>query len=344
VGATRKTTRKKATRKKSARKKAGTARKRLTPSKEKRGLGALDSPLSLDDPALRELVAAVETLGGSAVGSYREPLSGSPLLVAVVPVSAIEPTPFQRDLSTTHAKRLASKIDEARAYLDPVTAVLAPDGRLWTPNGRHRLAAAKVLGLKSITVLISPDAKLAFRILALNTEKAHNLRDRSLEVIRMARALADQSPRAREIDHEEELESAALLTLGIAYEQNKRFPGSAYHPMLRRVDTWSSKTFRGSLQEREGWAARLMEIESRVKEIIADLQARGFRSPYLRAYVVARLNPVRPPGRGRAKEPPSMTLPAALTRMAAAARRFDADSVRERDLTLVAAVAPVDEA
>jgi ParB family chromosome partitioning protein len=192
-------------------------------------------------------------------------------------------------------------------------------------------------------VLLSADEKLAYRILALNTEKAHNLRDRSLEVIRMARALAAQLPRARETEHTEELESAALLTLGIAYEESKRFPGSAYHPMLRRVDRWSSKTLRRSLGEREGWAARLAQIEARVKEIIVGLQARGFRSPYLRAYVVARLNPVRPPGRGRAREAPSMTVPAALTRMAAAARRFDPDAVRERDLSLVAAVGPATE-
>jgi ParB family chromosome partitioning protein len=190
-------------------------------------------------------------------------------------------------------------------------------------------------------VLLSADEKLAYRILALNTEKAHNLRDRSLEVIRMARALAAQLPRAKETEHTEELESAALLTLGIAYAENKRFPGSAYHPMLRRVDRWSSKTLRRSLGEREGWAARLAQIEARVKEIIAGLQARGFRSPYLRAYVVARLNP--PPARGRAQEAPTMAVPAALPRMAAAARRFGPDSVRERDLSLVAAVGPPTE-
>ncbi len=76
--------------------------------------------------------------------------------------------------------------------------VRGEDGRLWTPNGRHRLAAAKVLGLKQITALISPDESLAYRILALNTEKAHNLRDRSLEVIRMARNLAKRRGRERE--------------------------------------------------------------------------------------------------------------------------------------------------
>ena len=88
------------------------------------------------------------------------------------------------------------KIDETAAFLDPLIVVRGEDGRLWTPNGRHRLAAAKVLGLKQITALISPDESLAYRILALNTEKAHNLKDRSLEVIRMARNLA-RTPRPR---------------------------------------------------------------------------------------------------------------------------------------------------
>jgi ParB family chromosome partitioning protein len=107
----------------------------------------------------------------------------------------------QRDLSPTHAKRLALKIDETAAFLDPLIVVRGEDGRFWTPNGRHRLAAAKVLGLKQITALISPDETLAYRILALNTEKAHNLRDRSLEVIRMARSLAKRHPASKEIEY-----------------------------------------------------------------------------------------------------------------------------------------------
>jgi len=78
---------------------------------------------------------------------------------------------------------------------------------LWTPNGRHRLAAAKVLGLRQITALISPDETLAYRILALNTEKAHNLRDRSLEVIRMARSLAERQSQAKESQFTAEFEA-----------------------------------------------------------------------------------------------------------------------------------------
>ncbi len=103
-----------------------------------------------------------------------------------------------------------------------------------TPNGRHRLAAAKVLGLRQITALISPDDSLAYRILALNTEKAHNLRDRSLEVIRMAHSLAKKQSTAREAQFAAEFESAELLTLGLVYEHTSRFAGGAYSAFLRR--------------------------------------------------------------------------------------------------------------
>src|SRR6202035_3364543 len=134
--------------------------------------------------------------------------------LASLPLGAIQPTPFQRDLSPTHAKRLASKIDETAAFLDRLIVVRGEEGRFWTPNGRHRLAAAKVLGLKQITALISPDEGLSYRILALNTEKAHNLKDKSLEVIRMARSLAKREPSTKESGFAEHFEAAELLTLG----------------------------------------------------------------------------------------------------------------------------------
>ncbi len=327
-----------------ARKRPTPARKRLTPAKQRRGLEAAQIGLGLDDAAVADLVAQVVGAGGAALGAYREPLSGKPLLLAALPISALEPTPFQRDLSPTHAKRLAQKIEESAAFLDPLIVVRGADGRLWTPNGRHQLAAAKVLGLKQITALVSPDEHLAFRILALNTEKAHNLKDRSLEVIRMARALAARSKTAKETDHAAEFEDAALLTLGLCYLEDGGFAGGAYNPVLRKVDRFSSKPLSSSLREREGYASKLLAIYGDVKRIITALQARGFTSPYLRALIVARLNPVRFHRAKQGDSAPPMPLPAALTRMAAAAKKFDAGSVRERDLALVAAVAPADDA
>ncbi len=295
--------------------------------------------LGTDAPEVAPLVAEVRAAGGAPVGAYREPFFGRPILLAALPVGSVQPTPFQRDLSPTHTKRLAEKIEEAGSFLDPLIVVRGDDGRLWTPNGRHRLAAAKLLGLRQVTALVSSDEALAFRILALNTEKAHNLKDRSLEVIRMARNLAARKPRAKEAEFAAEFEAPELLTLGIVYETNSRFAGGAYSPFLKKVDRFSERTLSFSLRRREDHAARLQQIEVRVKRIIAGLQARGFKSPYLRNYVVARINPVRFHRVKKGETEPVMAIGEALTRMAAAASKFDLDSVREADLALVAAVA-----
>jgi len=320
--------------------KRASRRTSLAPRKEKRGLDAAQIALAADAPEVAPLAAEVRAAGGAPIGAYREPLSGRAMLLAALPLAAVQPTPFQRDLSPTHTKRLAQKIDEAGAFLDPIIVVRGEDGRLWTPNGRHRLAAAKVLGLKQISALVSPDERLAFRILALNTEKAHNLKDRSLEVIRMARNLAQRQPRAKESDFAAEFEAPEFLTLGILYVEDAKFAGGAYGPFLKKVDRFSERALSVSLREREGYAARLRGIDADVRKIVKALEARGFKSPYLRTFVVARINPVRfhrvKPGE---KKPP-MPLAEALTRMAASARRFDVKNVKSADLALVAAVAP----
>jgi ParB family chromosome partitioning protein len=253
----------------------------LKPATTRRGLDAAEILLDRASAPIAELVALVEAAGGTAIGAYREPLSGNAVLLAALPIGAVEPTPFQRDLSPTHTKRLAAKIEESGSFLDPLVVVRGTGGRLWTPNGRHRLAAAKVLGLKLITALVSPNESLAFRILALNTEKAHNLKDRSLEAIRMARALAGSRKSAKESDFAAEFEEPALLTLGLCYLDDRRFAGGAYHPFLRKVDRFSSQLLGASLREREGFAARLLAIDAEVKRIVAALQRRGFKSAYL---------------------------------------------------------------
>lgn len=327
---------KKQSKKKVAKKK--TTRGKLAPAKSKRGLVASDIVLSLEDKDIGSLATDIQKLGGAAIGAYREPLSGRPILVASLPLKAVQPTPFQRDLSPTHTKRLAQKIDEAGAFLDPLIVVRGEDGKLWTPNGRHRLAAAKVLGLQQITALVSPDESLAYRILALNTEKAHNVKDRSLEVVRMARNLAQTKPRSKESDYADQFEAAEFLTLGIIYAQNKRFAGGAYSPFLKKVDRFIDRTLPVCLRTREDYAARLIAIDDQVKKIIDKLQKKGFKSPYLRTYVVARINPVRFHRAKPGDTKPAMPIKEALTRMAAAAKKFDVDTVKPGELALVAAL------
>ena len=234
-----KKTARKTAKKKSARKKSS-ARKRLTPSKVKHGLTSSEVRLGLDAREIAPLVKEVEAAGGAPIGAYREPFSGRSLLLATVPRDAVDPTPFQRDLSPTHTKRLATKIEESGSFLDPLIVVRGADGHLWTPNGRHRLAAAKILGLQQITVLVSPDEKLAFKILALNCEKAHNLKDQSLEVIRMARELAKRHRRKKESEFATEFEAAEFLTLGLLYEENGRFAGGAQVTCRQQTDACKS--------------------------------------------------------------------------------------------------------
>ena len=310
----------------------------LAPSKDRRGLDAADIALPIDDERIAPLVAQVRGRGGAPIGAYCEPLSGSTILVASLPLASVQPTPFQRDLSPTHTKRLAQKIDEAGSFLDPIIVVRDEKGEFCTPNGRHRLAAAKVLGLRQITALVCPDESLAFRILALNTEKAHNVKDRSLEVIRMARALAKREPRTKETDYAAQFEAPEFLTLGVLYAKDGRFAGGAYSSFLRKVDRFSDRTLAVSLREREGYAARLREIDTQVRKIVKSLEARGFKSPYLRTFVVARINPVRWIRTKPADKKPPMPIAAALTRMTAAARTFDVGKVRSSDLALVAAL------
>ena len=168
---------------------------RRRPRKAKPGTKGLDPAqcrLEQSEGSASEAAEAVEKAGGCVVGQYKEPLGGHPTLVSILPIDKIEPTPFQRDLSDTHHKRLADVINKTGYFLDPLIAVLAPGGGFWTPNGRHRLEAMRRLGAKSITALVIPEREVAWQILALNTEKAHNLKERSLEVIRIYRGLVDE--------------------------------------------------------------------------------------------------------------------------------------------------------
>ncbi len=179
--------------------------------------------------ALDDLVAQVEQEGGSVLGQYNDPFGGKPLLVVALPVAIVEPTPYQRDPSDAHVKRLMGVIEKIGIFLDPIIAIRHED-KYWTPNGNHRLQALKKLGVSTVVALLVPDPQVAFKILALNTEKAHNLREKSLETIRMARALA--GAKTSKDEHENsfafEFEQPAFLTLGSAYEERPRLSGGAY--------------------------------------------------------------------------------------------------------------------
>jgi ParB family chromosome partitioning protein len=277
--------------------------------------------------ALTRLAEAIETDGGAVLAPYKDPLGGNWQIFAALPIDLVEPTPFQRDLSKPHVERLSSAMDRLGRYLDPMIVVRGdpPEGEssrpYWTPNGNHRLAALRQLGARSVVAIVVPDIEVAHRILLLNTEKAHNLRERSLEVIRLAELLATTEDRP-EKDYEIEFEEPALLTLGLCYQGNGRFAGGAYHPVLRRAEKWSGSALPKALETRRERAARVLELDAAVTEAMKKLKERGFESPYLRPFVIARINPLR------FKRGGNPDVDETIETMLSSARRFDAGRVR----------------
>jgi ParB family transcriptional regulator, chromosome partitioning protein len=292
-----------------------------------RGLAAEEVASGSPPAAAGELRESIEKDGGAVLAVFRDPLGSHWQVLAALPIRLVAPTPFQRDLSDAHVKRLTNVIDTLGRFLDPIIAVRTEEGVYWTPNGHHRLSAMSRLGAKSIVALVLPEKEIAYKILALNTEKAHNLRERSLEVIRMARDLAEHGP-LPEKDYALDFEEPALLTLGICYEKNGRFPGGAYHPVVKRVDEFFDEKLPRALQKREKRAEKVMELEEAVSKAIKALQEKGFQSPYLRAFVVARINPLRFQKKGAAKA----DFDATLEKMLASAKKFNAESVKADQL------------
>jgi ParB family transcriptional regulator, chromosome partitioning protein len=285
-----------ATKNKTAAKRKRAPAKRKTPRKAApRSRGVMPEECRLDElpPAAAEVAARVEREGGLVIGRYSEPLGRQPLLLAALPIDKVEPTPFQRDLSDAHHKKLSGVIDRTGLFLDPVIAITAPQEGFWTPNGRHRLEAMRRLGAKSIIALVVPKREIAWQILALNTEKAHNLRERALEVIRIYKGLIDEDPRRPESDFSFYLEEAALVTLGLCYQRKGNFGGGAYHPILRRLEEFSGEPLSKALAVHEKFAGQLFEVDEMVNDVVARLKDRGLVSPYLRSFVVARVNPLR---------------------------------------------------
>lgn len=299
-------------------------KKEAAPPKS-RGLTAARLGSAAPPAKVERLAESIEGDGGSVLGIYKDPLGGSWQVLAGLPIDRVEPTPFQRDLSEAHTDRLAAAIDKLGRYLDPVIAVRTEEGRYWTPNGYHRLEAVRRLGGRSIVALVVPDPEVAYRILVLNTEKAHNLRERALEVARLAQGLAEIDDRP-EREFATEFEEPALITLGLCYQQRGRFSGGAYHNVIKRVDKFLGAKLSNALETRRARAERLLELDDVVSERVKQLKEQGFESPYLKAYVVARINPLR------FKRKITASFEETVDKMLASARRFDAAKVRADQL------------
>ncbi len=131
-------------------------------------------------------------------------------------------------------------------------------------------------------------------------------------------ALDDRPEREFEI----EFEGAALVTLGFCYQQNGRFSGGAYHPILKRCDKFLGAKLPTALITRRARAEKLLELNELVNEAVKGMKARGLESPYLKAFVVARINPLR------FQRKPTADFDETVDKMLGSARRFDAGKIK----------------
>ena len=301
-------------------------------------LSAKDSVSASPPKDIEELKDHIEKDGGKVLAAYREPYGSRWLVVAALPIDRVEPTPYQRNLSDTHVRKLESVIAKLGRFLDPIIVVRKAgkdnETRYWTPNGNHRLSAMRTLGAQSIIAIVVPETAAAYQILALNTEKAHNLRERALEVIKMYQELAALDD-ATEDKYALEFEEAALITLGLCYSEQPRFSGGAYHPILRRSDEFLKKPLRTALAIRQSRAKALMALDSLVVEKVATLKARGLTSPYLKTFVVARINPIR----FRPKDAAPLGFDEVLDRMTKAVAKLNVEKIKIEDLARSGGVA-----
>ncbi|HKQ70115.1 MAG TPA: ParB N-terminal domain-containing protein [Polyangiaceae bacterium] len=286
------------------------------------------SQIAVDTPsgAALGLVEQVASDGGAVLASYREPLGGHVLLLVALPVEKIEPTPYQREVSDAHVRRLTVAMDKTKRFLDPLIVVYDDEKKLYlTPNGNHRLTALKELGAKTAIALLVPEKTVAYQILALNIEKAYNLREKAIEVVRLYRELARLDGDDEE-SYALEFEEPALITLGFGYEKRPRLSGGAYFPVLRKIEGWQKARVRSGVAERERRAGLVLDFDDAVGEAVEKLKARGFKSPYLRTFVVARVNPIR---FIKGTLPPLDELLPSMTRRA---RALNPDKIRPEDV------------
>ncbi len=279
-----------------------------------------------------DLAGRIDQDGGAALALYRDPVGGHWQIFALLPRDKVQPTPYQRDLSKAHAERLLKVVKRIDRFIDPVVAVRS-DGGYWTPNGNHRRHVLEKLKAALVPAIVIPETEVAFQILALNTEKAHNLKEKSLEVIRMYRGLMERGEKRDEESFAFQFEEACLITLGLLYETNARFAGGAFSPVLRRVDKFLKTPLRAAYATREERAARVAEAGAALKGIVDRLKRRGIGHPFVKNFVLSRCNPLT-----RARK----TLPSfdqAIERLIKNLESFDVQKIRQEDIARSAVMA-----
>ena len=300
------------------RKKQAAASIGLSPAETRTGTGAADA-----------LAPLVERDGGAVLGAYRDPFGGKPVLIVSLPIDRVEPTPFQRDPSDAHVKRLMTVIETLGRFLDPLIVVRQRRPLLDAERQSPAAGDAPPRRAKRSSRCSSRRRRSPTRSWR-STPRRRTTCARSRSRRSAWRARSPGRAREPEEAFAFEFEEPSFLTLGAAYESRPRLSGAVYHSVLRRIDEFLDKPLAKAVAERERRARLVLAIDDRVTAIVDKLKARGFTSPYLRPFVVARINPMR------FSKATSFDFDEVMQKMTAAAGKFNIDRVKPEEVTRAA--------
>jgi len=92
--------------------------------------------------------------------------------------------------------------------------------------------------------------------------------------------------------------------------------------VLKRCDKLLSVKLPKALETRRARAEKLLELNDLVNAAVKSLKERGMESPYLKAFIVARINPLR------FQRKPTADFDETIDKMIGSAKRFDAGKIR----------------
>jgi len=222
----------------------------------------------------------------------RDPLKRQPLTVTSVRAKDLAVIGHQRKPRPAHLKALSASM-ERLGFVTPLVTV-ERDGGYLIIDGQHRYQAGLELGMKEFPVVVVPE-RLARRMMSLNVEQALNIRERSTIALSIYREMLDESPRRHE-DHGDvvdAIETAHLLTLGLAYEKSGRLAGSAFEPILKKCDGFLDAPLQDAYQTRQARAQRLLDVAKQVKAVEDALKARGSWHSMARYQIISYANPTK---------------------------------------------------
>src|SRR5262249_22109428 len=143
----------------------------------------------------------------------------------------------------------------------------------------------------------------------------------------MYRGLVGARGGDKETDFAAIFDEPHFITFGATYEKRPRFSGGAYSSIVKRLESFQDVAISRGLTLREARAARLLAFDDEVAKVVEALKSRGFVSPYLKYYVVARVNFLR------FKKGGTFEFDDTIDKLTASARKIDAAKVRKEDIT-----------